>query len=253
MFFVLSKVLAFLLVPFNWVWGLGLAAFLVKNRKWRKRLALAAVAVFLLFSQKTLYKACAGAWESVEKHPDSIGVYEYGVLLTGMVSYNHEMQTGHFSSSSADRLKQTLLLYKKGKVKQLLISGGTSKIWPDDDYREARYLQRYLLTVGVPSDHILVDTAARNTYESAVNVKRMLAKPQAPLLLITSAMHMRRSVACFEKQGFKVVDYGTDPNHYPGEWHFRDFIMPSLSALSGWRSLLHEMIGYAAYKMQGYL
>ena len=50
---------------------------------------------------------------------------------------------------------------------------------------------------------ILIENDSRNTYENAVNSAKMLntSYPNGRLLLVTSAFHMRRSLACFRKTG----------------------------------------------------
>ena len=73
-------------------------------------------------------------------------------------------------------------------------------------YPEANTMAELLALLGVPADALILETRSRNTYENAVEVKQELAALGAERVgLVTSAMHMPRSVALFEKQGFTVL------------------------------------------------
>jgi uncharacterized SAM-binding protein YcdF (DUF218 family) len=114
----------------------------------------------------------------------------------------------------------------------------------------------YLRQVGVPEEDILLETEARNTYENALLAGEIIRKkfPQAPVLLITSAFHMRRASACFKKQGLLF-------DTFPGDYYSRgrrkygltDFLLPQQEALLLWSKLFKEWMGMVAYKMAGYI
>ncbi len=71
---------------------------------------------------------------------------------------------------------------------------------------EADAMRAVLTQLGVPADRILLEAESRNTREEAAAVARMLAgAPRAPIVLVTSPTHMRRSVAVFKAAGFDVV------------------------------------------------
>ena len=65
-------------------------------------------------------------------------------------------------------------------------------------------------------------------------------------LLITSSIHMRRSLMAFEQEGIKADPYDTDCIvKVKGK---EDRWLPSLHVLRDWQALLHEIIGYVYYK-----
>ena len=68
-------------------------------------------------------------------------------------------------------------------------------------------MKQELILRGVPSDQIDMEHTARNTYEQAVEMRKLIGDIEAaePLMIVTSAPHMRRAVAAFEKQGFTDV------------------------------------------------
>ncbi|NNK80284.1 MAG: DUF218 domain-containing protein, partial [Flavobacteriales bacterium] len=71
--------------------------------------------------------------------------------------------------------------------------------------------------------------------------------------LITSAFHMKRAIACFEKQGVRVkpypVDYYSDDD--PVSWSY--YVVPSLRTAIDWQIPIKEKVGWIVYKLKGYL
>ena len=110
-----------------------------------------------------------------------------------------------------------------------------------------------LAVMGVPGEHVLLETDSRNTHDNAVNSAQLLkAQGMEQILLVTSAYHMRRSLALFEAQGLDVVPAPTDyqrlvaPQLLPA-W------LPTVSNLYQSTDALHEIVGYWAYRWRGWL
>lgn len=60
-----------------------------------------------------------------------------------------------------------------------------------------------ILGDGIRPGRVSIETLSRNTFENAVNSRRLVdPKPGERWLLVTSAMHMPRSVGAFRKVGF---------------------------------------------------
>ena len=78
------------------------------------------------------------------------------------------------------------------------------------DTSEAKYMRVFLMDLGVPSEAILEEGAARNTIENIVNVRTMVKG--GPVALITSAYHMPRSLRLARR-------YGLDASAFPVEFH----------------------------------
>ena len=77
---------------------------------------------------------------------------------------------------------------------------------------EARLLAKVLADCQVPEEDIILEEKARNTYENALYSQKILTKifPNQTYLLITSAFHTPRALACFRKQQLKVKAFSTD-------------------------------------------
>ena len=71
---------------------------------------------------------------------------------------------------------------------------------------ESIALQRALLSVGVPSDRILLESESKNTRDEAVIIKQMLAeRGVTAFILVTSPLHMTRSLRTFEHEGMHPI------------------------------------------------
>ena len=67
-------------------------------------------------------------------------------------------------------------------------------------------MKEILEVMGVPGRSMLLERNSRNTYDNALYTAVVLNNKNIKrILLVTSAFHMRRAVALFEKQGFDVV------------------------------------------------
>jgi uncharacterized SAM-binding protein YcdF (DUF218 family) len=95
------------------------------------------------------------------------------------------------------RLDEAWRLYRL-KPKPIIVSGGhVNPFTPSRD--ENRIARDYLILWGVPNDAIISEGASRDTFESAVEVEKILSrKGWKRYLLVTSAMHMPRSMLAFQ-------------------------------------------------------
>jgi uncharacterized SAM-binding protein YcdF (DUF218 family) len=146
-------------------------------------------------------------------------------------------------------------LYKLALIRKILISGGSGKLTEEDE-PEADKFKKAMIMMGIPEDDILIENKTRNTYESAVEVKKMLDSLQIKAedcLLITSAFHMRRSLACYRKAGLDIEPFSTDFYAHPRFFYPDGLLIPSIDAIMLWHKLFKEWLGLAAYKIAGYI
>lgn len=207
----------------------------------------------ILFTSPVLTGACVNAWTKQGVQLKDGEVYDVGILLGGMGKYNPEFNRVGLNADG-DRIWQTLELYHSGKIKKILISSFNGSI-VSQELNEAEMFKKQLVSWGIKSGDILIESKSRNTYENAKFTRELIDTSYPHLksfVLITSTMHMRRAEACFKKQGFKVQIY---PTGIAGEGpvSYMDFILPDAANFEIWKQLLKEMVGFATYKIMGYL
>lgn len=252
MFFVLSKTLDYFMLPLVWILCIFLYGIFTKNQKRRKNSLITGVVLLFFLGNGYIVNEAFYLWQKDPVPIATLPVYQTAVVLTGIVPYQDtDLNDRVHLGVGADRLLHAVQLYKIGKVKKILISGGSGSLTGNKS-SEADKLKTVFMNCGVPESDILLERTSRNTHESAVNVKAMSDSLglKGKLLLITSAWHMRRAQGCYTKENIETDAFSVDFNKY-GEFFFEQLI-PTESAISQWTLLIHEVIGYVAYKFMGY-
>jgi len=102
---------------------------------------------------------------------------------------------------------------------------------------------------GVPPDKIWLETGSSNTYENAVYGCEILRRHGiAQIVLVDEARFLPRAVACFRKQGMKVVPAAFNFTHLYWE---ADDILPTSRAIHMNGELVHEYLGLLWYRLRG--
>jgi uncharacterized SAM-binding protein YcdF (DUF218 family) len=253
MFFILSKLLNFLLMPVIWIIVAFLLGLIGKNEKRKKWFIWISFILLIIFTNPFLSNFATKKLEMPYRQISEINkVYDYGIVLGGMAQWDLKYQRLRFEAAS-DRLEQAVYLYKTGRIRKFLLSGGSgSTIKPDD--KEMRFIKDYMLAVGIPDSAMVVESNSRNTHENAQFVAEIMKGQQASYLLITSAFHMRRAAGCFKKVGIKVLTWPVDRISTPDDEQFniQNILLPSSDCLSNWSLILKEVIGYWVYRVMGY-
>jgi uncharacterized SAM-binding protein YcdF (DUF218 family) len=253
MFFYLSKILSYLIDPFNWLIICVLILIFSKRQKLRNWSKIVGVFIFIFFTNTVIFLEFTRLWEPKGIKIESVGHYDVGVVLGGMAEYNNNLDRLSIRRGG-DRIWQAIHLYHLGKIDKILISGD-SGFMVDKGLKEAFRFKKVLIEEGVPESDVLIETVSKNTYQNAVESKKVLdAIPgEESVLLITSALHMKRSKSCFEKAGFKNFDTFTT-DHFTGErrgYYFDQYLIPNVSVMTNWNSLIHEWVGYLSYWLTG--
>ncbi len=253
MFFILSKLYSFLLTPFIWVFILLLLLLIIKNSKTQRKLIIITFSVFLFFSNGFILGELMRLWE-IKMMRQPVQTYEVGIVLGGgMVTYAKKYDRLIFRKNT-DRVLQAVDLYRAGKIKKILISSGSGRIF-DKFQNEARLLKPFLLRIGIPEEDILIDTLSDNTRQNALESAKILKKEKikGKYLLITSAIHMRRAIGCFKKVGIIATPYSTDKLVGDRKFYFDYLFIPNIDVLNNWSAFTHEIFGYLIYAVMGYL
>lgn len=157
------------------------------------------------------------------------------VVLSGGIR-----STGLLNATTVARVRHAVALLHAGHGELLVVSGGPRRRGrPSAAPAMAALAER----LGVACERILIEGRSSRTSENAGEVARLLAPPDAAgVLLVTSALHMRRAKLCFERHGFTV---GPAPVPFiAGEPPVRASVVAQC---------LHEYLGLAYYRALGWI
>lgn len=229
---------------------------MVKGKKWRKSLRLTGIGLLLFFSNQFIANEVSLWWELPSKPYTEIKTYNAAIVLTGVVAHRSSGPKDRtYFYIGADRVIHTVQLYKLGLVKKIILSGGTGSVLEERE-PESLKLKRSLLVMGIPDSVIYTDAGSDNTYENAVESKKLLDSlgiKKQDCLLVTSAFHMRRALACFRKANMDMDYFTCDFRSAPRSFALDVLLLPKIDAIHIWQKLLKEWVGFAAYKVAGYI
>jgi uncharacterized SAM-binding protein YcdF (DUF218 family) len=250
MFFILSKLLLFLLMPFWWILLLLVWIYFTKKAVIKKRLWTTIILILVVFTNPFLYRSLVAAWQPNPVELPAGKTYEAGILLGGMSGYDKN-DKGFFGDAS-DRFIEAANLYHRGIIKKIIITGGTGELLQQGP-PESYFLRQQLLYNGVNDSAIIIESKSRNTYENGIFTKKITdsLKINPPFVLITSAMHMRRSASVFKKAGFDFVIFPADYKVIDERFDIDNYMIPNVKYLKEWPYLFKEIIGLYAYKLTG--
>lgn len=264
MFYFFSKTLNYLLTPAGWLVAVLLLALFTKKPVRRRRLIGVSLGIFWLFGNPVLTNELALQWEYPiqERTPAPVltnPTVTVAVVLTGGIANTmKDVPDARFLlGREADRAGQALYLYKTGAVRKIMISGGSGDLpfQRKNVSDEGQMTARFLIVAGVRPGDIVLENKSRNTHENAQFSARMLHDRFGTnrCVLVTSASHMRRAVACFQKENVWVTPFpggflSSRRSFEPGE-----YILPREQTFADSFFLVREMVGYVVYWVVGYV
>lgn len=254
MFFVLSKTVAFLLLPSNVILLIGVAgAVLLAMRRRRLGRGLCAAAIGLLLIVGFLPVGGTAiyvlenrfpAWSPSNGAPDGI------IVLGGAIDPVMSQARGQVAlADSAERVTVVAKLARDYPKARIVYTGGNAALFPQAP-PEADFVSPLWESFGIARDRIVIEARSRNTYENAAFTKALVQpKPGERWLLVTSAEHMPRAIGCFRRVGFAVEAYPVDWHTLP-QWRFT--LSHSIGdGLAQADAASHEWEGLIAYWLTG--
>ncbi|PKL95524.1 MAG: YdcF family protein [Gammaproteobacteria bacterium HGW-Gammaproteobacteria-8] len=169
------------------------------------------------------------------------------VLLGGGLMPSHRRNPFPDLGRAADRYWHAFRLWRAGRAPEILISGGALP-WTDAAASEAEAALGLLVDLGIPAQRVLIEPASLNTRQNAdLSAEILRGRGARRILLVTSALHMRRALRQFDNTGLEVIPAATDHevgDEPPGLLRW----LPDSEALDGSRRALKEYLGHALGK-----
>lgn len=246
--FALLKIAERLLLSTEcWVIALVIAGAILVRRRPRVAVWLMGIAAALLFllSTRPLSMAMVRTLEHRNPPLDPARItapVDAIVVLGGDARW--EPVTGAptiLGTPTLPRLIRGIELLRKGVAPKLVLAGGSGDPWSRGP-AESIAMRDQAIALGVAEDALLLDDKSRTTEENAERTRALLPPDAKRIVLVTSAMHMPRSVRLFTKQGFDVTAAPAD--YVAGEESLAVVdLLPRASYLQRSDEVVHEWVG----------
>jgi len=255
LYIYLSKILPLFVLPIGVVIELSFIALLFLWKGWRKTATAflgTAMLVLWVSSMPIVADTLLGRLE--QDYPavmmTEVPASKCIVVLGGAVEPVLPPRVDIDMHEAVDRVRKAAQLFHAGRGRVIIASGGNLP-WSPFAESEAESIKTLLLEWGVPASAIVLEGESRNTRENAFYSVALMDKLGCDTpLLVTSAAHMKRSVAVFEKQGVTVFPVSADVRvvKKPG-LIVLDFL-PDAEALKQTSDAMREWMGQKVYTMQ---
>jgi uncharacterized SAM-binding protein YcdF (DUF218 family) len=255
LFFVLSKTLGIMLLPTNFLIGVGLVGVILLATRFARlgrNLAVASVVLLAICGFSPLgnwllypLEQRFPPWDAARGAPDGI------IVLGGSIHADVSAERGTpVVGSAADRIIAAAALAQRYPNARVVFTGGSANLLANDA-READYAGAIFENLGIAKSRLIMERRSRNTQENA-EFSKALVVPKAGehWLLVTSAFHMPRSIGLFRKAGFAVEPYPVDWR-VGGRADLFAFANFAIDGLTQTDIAVREWIGLLAYRLTG--
>lgn len=263
MFLFLSKLLTLFLYPLGLAFVLLVVALVMSWRRsrWVPLPVVLALIVLLLGSNSWVANSLVRSLEWQHIPVGKLPTADAIVLLGGATKSAFPPRPAVDLSEEGDRVLYAAQLYREGKAPVVIASGGRID-WRGGGLAESSDMADIIVSLGVPNAAILQDSKSLNTYQNAVNVRQIMQERGIRrVLLVTSAMHMPRSLRIFQRQGIEAIPAPTDflitqqeinePSSSPQATLLN--LVPDADRLQNTTRALKEYIGTVVYHLRGWL
>jgi len=169
------------------------------------------------------------------------------VILGGGLNYGQGSSGAELSAISLQRLVKGYILYTRvgGPI---IFSCGIGIGHQGISGAEVAF--NWLRKMGVPEEELIMESRSRTTYENGYYVQKWLNANgyEDKVYLVTSALHLPRSMMVFYKQGIRAIPVpaGYLISHQMGWYDY----LPSREALNANLSAIHEWVGILWYRLR---
>ncbi|MBS1935985.1 MAG: YdcF family protein, partial [Bacteroidetes bacterium] len=147
---------------------------------------------------------------------------------------------------------ETAKLYHQGTIKKIIVSGGSGSL-DQSRPKEASFVRDEFIKQGIPASDVFFENQSRNTFENAQNCKKLLdsLNIQGAVVLVTSAMHVRRASLIFKTTKRDIIPYPGNYEEINMKFSWDEYIIPDIETIIHWQKFLKEIVGLLMYKITG--
>lgn len=255
--FIFSKLVGWFTQPLFWLLLLLAATWVLAARRPRAVRPLLGTGIGLLVLigwqplPELLIRQLEARYPEIPLNADVQGYAGVVVLGGGTAAGRVQQNHAHaLINDGGERLAVSAALALRHPQLPLIYTGGEGDPQGGGP-SEAERARVFYESFRIPASQVRYEAVSRNTYENALLTARLPGvDPRARWLLLTSAWHMPRSMATFEKAGWNVTAYPVDYRaEFPVVWTRYSL----KDGVSDWQLVLNELIGLVAYRLAGRL
>jgi uncharacterized SAM-binding protein YcdF (DUF218 family) len=251
----LSKLTTFVFEPLVWlavVFAFGTLLLLFRSewsRRWGRRICACGILLLAFLSWSGLPETLIAGDERQYEMPNDLSKFHGMIVLGGSIASPRIRSTALPSlACSAERVIEPIYLMNRHPNLRMLFTGGDARLI-DNLSPEADHARTLFEGLGVDLSRVLFESASRNTFENATLSRTVPGvDTKQPWLLVTSAWHMTRARATFERAGWNVTPYPVD-FYSQADVSLDEFSLEE--SLNAWRILSREKIGLLVYRLLG--
>ena len=157
--------------------------------------------------------------------------------------------TSRLSKGTTVRVAEAVRIHQLLPGSKLVFSGGDEVVGEDKRSTVADGMAEFARMMGVSNSDILLERDARDTSEHPVKILPLIGDDRN-VIVVTTAMHMPRSMALFEKQGFTPIAGPSGVSPSGSDLTLADFV-PRAGSYLRIDAAVHEYLGLMWAKMRG--
>jgi uncharacterized SAM-binding protein YcdF (DUF218 family) len=234
----------------------GVVLLFTPSRAWLGRRWVVAYIAFYLFlsspiGARLLVRTLSAGYRPIATTAEAHGATVIVVLGAGSVNLRSGgRQLSSVTMEAGLRVLEAARLFQLLNRPLIIASGGITE-HDADAAPESLALRRALIELGVSPERILLESTSKNTREEATIIKQMLTdRGVADFVLVTSPLHMRRSMLAFEREGLHPIP--SPSALVPDRSRGRNWLMPSEQWLQLGDSAIYEWLARAYYWSRGW-
>ncbi|WP_456430710.1 YdcF family protein [Thermosulfuriphilus sp.] len=247
----LKKTLELVSVPSGLVFVFLMVGFILlplrKHRGWGQFAVFLALATYYFFGIGPVVNLLLRPLETRYQSPEikELSQADTVVVLTSYIAPDKRSFLDRLDCESLARLIYALKLHQRLDHLELIFVGAGHIV--DNDSPGAQVMAWVAEELGVPRDKIRYIEGPQDTAETAKTMASILSERR--FILLTSAVHMPRSVYLFKREGLNPIPY---PCHYlAGGGKLSPFsFFPHPANLARADLAVHEYLGLAWYYTQ---
>jgi uncharacterized SAM-binding protein YcdF (DUF218 family) len=229
------------------------------RRGWRRFFFWLGVATLMVCGNEWVVRTLTFSLERQYLPPKPVPEANCIVILSGGIASQLPPRSTIEIAEAGDRVLYGGHLYREGKAPLVICTGGIAtggiRVRPG-----AEDMADLLEALSVPKRVILTETNSGNTYQHARNLGPLFQERGIKrVLLVTSAMHMPRSMSVFQRNcpGIEFTAAPTDyrvPDQIPMPWYrYLAYVIPTPGNLVLFSEVMHEYLGMGYYRVRGWM